>query len=132
MLASALGLQQMRKSRIRIVRTDRQSGRITSRIGVAAGGRAFRPGASRAATEVGFQSATSAAADRRRRLLELELLLRAVDEAEVVHAGVRLRRLTSADEVRDRDRGQEADDGNHDHDFNEREARFLGGIDLHN
>ena len=52
------------------------------------------------------------------------LLDRTVDQAEVVDAGVFASGFTSFDEVRDRNRGQETDDCHHDHDFNEREARF--------
>ena len=52
------------------------------------------------------------------------LLDRTVDQAEVVNASIFASRFTSFDEVRDRDRGQKTDDGDDDHDFNEREARF--------
>ena len=52
------------------------------------------------------------------------LLDRAVDQAEVVDAGIFASGFTSLDEVRDRDRGEETDDGHDDHDFNEREARL--------
>ena len=51
------------------------------------------------------------------------LLDRTINEAEVVDAGIFASCFTSFDEVRDRNRGQETDDGHHDHDFNEREAR---------
>ena len=64
-------------------------------------------------------------------VFEQRLLLGAVNEAQVVDARIRLRRLAGADEVRDGDRGEEADDGHHDHDFNEREARLATGVDLH-
>ena len=52
------------------------------------------------------------------------LLDRTVDQAQVVDASIFAGGFTSFDEVRDRDRGQEADDGDNDHDFNEREARL--------
>ena len=52
------------------------------------------------------------------------LLDGAVDQAEVVNASILASRFTSFDEVRDGNRGQETDDCNHDHDFNEREARL--------
>jgi hypothetical protein len=59
------------------------------------------------------------------------LLLRRINQTQVVDAGVHLRRAAGADEVRNRDGGQETDNRNHDHDFNERKARLAGGIDLH-
>ena len=52
------------------------------------------------------------------------LLDRTVDQAEVVDASIFASGFTSFDEVRDRDCGQEADDRDDDHDFNEGEARF--------
>ena len=52
------------------------------------------------------------------------LLDGAVDQAEVVNASILASRFTSFDEVRDGNRGQKTDDCNHDHDFNEREARL--------
>ena len=52
------------------------------------------------------------------------LLLGAIHLAEVVDAGVFLCRIAGANKVRDRDGGQQTDDGNHDHDFHEREAGF--------
>ena len=39
--------------------------------------------------------------------------------------------VAGAHEVGNGDRRQEADDGHHDHDFNEGEAGFAGRIDLH-
>ena len=59
------------------------------------------------------------------------LLLRTVNLAKVVDTGIGLGRLTSANEVRNRDRSEEADDGHNDHDFNEGETGFAGCIDLH-
>ena len=41
-----------------------------------------------------------------------------------IDASILARCFTSTEEVRDRDGSQEADNRNHDHDFNEREARF--------
>ena len=108
------------------------SGNVSgNRVGVRSRGRAGWPNTS-ATAEVRLQVAAFASTRRRRRLLKQQLLDRAVDEAQVVDAGVGLRGPASADEVRDRNGGQEADNCNHDHDFNEREARFTGGIDLHN
>lgn len=52
------------------------------------------------------------------------LLDRAIDLAKVIDARVFLRSDARADEVWDRDGGQQPDDGNHDHDFDEREARL--------
>ena len=63
--------------------------------------------------------------------LERPLLLGAVNLAEVVDAGVLLSRVARPDEVRDRDGGQQADDGDHDHDFHEGEATATRGIEFH-
>ena len=52
------------------------------------------------------------------------LLNGAVNQPEVVDTGVLPSRFTGLDEVRDGNRGQETDDCDHDHDFNEREARL--------
>ena len=52
------------------------------------------------------------------------LMLAGINLAEVVDAGVLLRGIARPNEVRNRNGGQQADDGNHDHDFNERKARF--------
>src|SRR6266705_203101 len=52
------------------------------------------------------------------------LVDRRVNLAEVVDAGIGLRGRTGFDEVRNRDRSQQADDGHHDHDFNQRETRI--------
>ena len=64
-------------------------------------------------------------------VFESELFFGAVDLAEVIDAGVLLSGGAGLDEVGDRDRSEEADDGHHDHNFNQREAAFAGGIDLH-
>ena len=70
---------------------------------------------------------------RRRRSLGFQrpLLLRTINLAEVVDTSVRAGGFARFHEVRDRDRREEADDGHNDHDFNQREARLTGGIDLH-
>jgi len=52
------------------------------------------------------------------------LLLGGINDAEVVDTGIRLRGLTGAHEVGNRDRRQKADDGHDDHDFHQREAEF--------
>ncbi len=69
----------------------------------------------------------------RRGLLAFQspLLLRTVDQAQVVDASIGLGGLASTNEVRDRDSGQQTDDRNNDHDFNEGEARFAAGFHLH-
>ena len=53
------------------------------------------------------------------------LMLGAVDLAKAVDAGVFLGRIAGADEVRDRNDGQQTDDGDHDHDFHKREAGLV-------
>ena len=70
----------------------------------------------RARSHLGFQS---------------PLLLRAIDLAKIIDARVFLRRRARFDEVRDRDRGQQADDGDDDHDFYQREAGFFRAVDFH-
>ncbi len=57
-------------------------------------------------------------------LFQSELVGRRINLAEVVDTGIGLRGGARFHEVRDRDRGEEADDGHNDHDFDEREARF--------
>ena len=66
-------------------------------------------------------------------LLELErpLLDRTINLTEIVDTGILLRGGAGFDEVGDRDRCEQADDGHYDHDFNQREAGFIGRIDLH-
>jgi len=53
------------------------------------------------------------------------LLLGTVNLTKVVDTGVLLGRAAGANEVRDRDGGQHTDDGNHDHNFQEREAGLV-------
>jgi len=60
-----------------------------------------------------------------------QLIYRAINLAKVVDAGIGLGGLAGANEVGNRDRSEEADDGHHDHDFNEGETGFPGGVDLH-
>ena len=63
--------------------------------------------------------------------LQRPLLSGAVDLSQVIDASVHLRGGARPNEVRNRDRGQQTDDGDHDHDFHEREARFLICSALH-
>lgn len=56
-------------------------------------------------------------------LFQSELVGRRVNLTEVVDASIGLRGSASFDEVRNRDRRQEADDGHDNHDFDEGEAR---------
>ena len=55
----------------------------------------------------------------------------AINLPQVVDASVRLRGGARPDEVRDRDRRQQADDGHHDHDFHQREAGLALCPDSH-
>ncbi len=57
------------------------------------------------------------------------LLLGSINDAEVVDAGVGLRGLTSSHEVGNRDSRQQADNGDDDHDFNQRKAGFTDVFD---
>ena len=52
------------------------------------------------------------------------LLNGAVDQAKIINTSVLARRFASFDEVRNRNSGQETDNRDNDHDFNEREARL--------
>lgn len=65
-------------------------------------------------------------------VLERPLFLGPIDLPQVVDAGVLLSGLTGFDEVRDGDRGEEADNRNHDHDFHQREAGLTILLDTHN
>ena len=65
-------------------------------------------------------------------LLDCPLLDRTVYLSHVVDTRVRLRRVAGLDEVGNRNRRQHANDGHHNHDFHQREARVAGRIDLHN
>ena len=56
---------------------------------------------------------------RRRDVAHARLLTRSLKLLKVADAGVLLRRLAVAYEVRDRNSGQNGDDGDHDHDFYE-------------
>ena len=60
------------------------------------------------------------------------LLLGTVNLTEVVDAGILLRGGAGANEVGNRDGGQETDNGHDDHDFHQREALFAGFILFHN
>jgi len=62
---------------------------------------------------------------------ERPLLLGTINLTEVVDASIHLGGRARLHEVGNRDRSQEADDGHHDHDFNEREARVLVVTNLH-
>ena len=101
---------------------------VNRAVGVAAAGGAFRGAAFDVFVDFGVNGS------RARALLFLQrpLLLRAVNLAEVVDTGVLLGGGTGFDEVGDRDRSEEADDGHDDHDFNEGEAGFtIGSINMH-
>src|SRR5262245_39446244 len=64
-------------------------------------------------------------------LFERPGLLRAVNLLEVRDAGVLLARGPRFDEVRNRDRSQQADDGYHNHDFNQGETSAMVSVSLH-
>src|SRR6185369_1762569 len=59
------------------------------------------------------------------------LVLGAFNDAQVVQDRVELRTFTGPDEVWNRNRRQQSDDGNHDHDFYERESGLFVGSNLH-
>jgi hypothetical protein len=57
--------------------------------------------------------------------------LGAIDLLHVRDAGIALRGFASLDEVRDRNRGQQTDDRDHDHDFHQREGALARCLELH-
>ena len=59
------------------------------------------------------------------------LLNSAVKLTEIVNAGILLRCDACLDEVRNRDCGQKADDGHHNHDLDQREARPARTAEFH-
>ena len=89
------------------------------------------PATSRTTTQVRLQLAGCRSVTGLQFGFQGQLIYRAINLAEVVDAGVGLGGLARFDEVRNRDRSEEADDGDHDHDFDEGETGFPGGIDLH-
>lgn len=91
---------------------------VDGTIGIGAGSRTFRS----PALDVGVNFGLVDRSARRLLLFERPLFLRAVDLAKVVNAPVLLRSRTRFQEVRNRDRSEEADDGHYDHDFDQREA----------
>jgi len=98
--------------------------------GIGATGRTGWPLAS-SATEV--RSQRTLRRGRRRELVSLEcpLLLGTVNLPQVIDTRIFLRGGTRAHEVRNRDGGQQSNDGHNDHDFHQREARFARLIDSH-
>ncbi len=107
-------------------RTNRVRANVT--IGVGATGWASRSGVTLDVT-IDFRIGNSVTGVLL--VFDRPLVLRAIDLAEVVDAGVLLSSGTSFHEVRDRDRCEEADDGHDDHDFHEREALLTIVLDLH-
>ena len=84
-----------------------------------------------ATTEVGLQIAARGGAARNLLVFQRPLLLGAVNQTQIVDAGVLLRGRARAHEVGNGDRGQQTDDGHHNHDFNERKARLAIYFSLH-
>ena len=106
--------------------TLRRSGHIPVGVGAARG--ALR----RATLDVLVHRGLVNSGGRRLFRFKRPLFLRAVDLAKVVNAGVLLCGRARFHEVRNRDRSEEADDGHHDHDFNQREAGFpIGFVNVH-
>ena len=63
--------------------------------------------------------------------LQRPLLSSAVDLTQVIDTGVHLRGRARPNEVGNRDSCQQPDDGDHDHDFHERETRLFVAFDVH-
>ena len=113
--------QDVRRGHRRTERAGR--GRAHCGIGIRAAGRAAGNFACRVQPDVRRQ--VVGIADGRpggEFRFQSELVGRRVNLAEVVDAGIGLGGGTGFHEVRNRDGGQEADDGDDDHDFNQREA----------
>jgi hypothetical protein len=100
---------------------------INSAVGVAAATWALGS----ATFDVGVHSGVVSGGASALLILQGPLFLRAVNLAEVVHASILLRGATGFHEVRDRDRGQQTNDGNDDHDFHELETGFTIRFNLH-
>ena len=64
-------------------------------------------------------------------LFQGPLALGAVNNTEVADAGIGLRGGAGAHEVRNRDGGEEADNGDDDHNFDEREPTLFLSLHLH-
>ena len=99
--------------------------RADGAVGIGAASRTARNAARRVHLDVGRQGRREADGRPGGQFGFQRILVgRRVNLAEVVDAGVGLRGGTSLHEVRNRDGGEEADDGHNDHDFDEREARI--------
>ena len=61
-------------------------------------------------------------------ILERPFIDAVINLSEVVDAGICLRSSAGADEVGNRNRRQQSDDGNDNHDFNQCEAHFASGL----
>ncbi|MDB6125042.1 MAG: hypothetical protein JWQ71_4035, partial [Pedosphaera sp.] len=122
-----------------VVRAVDQAGRGGGYVihGVAGGERlagvrgAERSGARGATAQVGLHIGDVRRGGRGGLGFQGPLLLGPVQLAQVVDAGVLLRGRAGAHEVGDGDGRQQTDDGHHDHDFHEREARFGYLIEFH-
>ena len=92
---------------------------------------ASRQFAIRATSQVGLEVGANRDGCALLALFQGPLLLRGVNQAEVVDAGILLRGRAGFDEVGDRDGGQQTDDGDNDHDFNEGKTRLAINFVLH-
>ena len=79
-------------------------------------------GAGIATTEVRLEVGISGGIGAAFALLQGPLLLGGIELAEVADASAGLRFLAGIDEVGNRDRGQQTDDGDNDHDFHQGES----------
>jgi len=84
-----------------------------------------------AAAEVRLEVAAHGQAGGNLLVFQGPLLLGTIDQTQVVDTGILLGGRAGAHEVRNRDRGQKTDDGDDDHDFNERKARLAICLSLH-
>jgi hypothetical protein len=94
--------------------------------GVSTTSRTRRNGAAGIQLDIGRQVGGQAGSRRTRAFAGFQgpFIFRGVNLAEVVDASIGLRGGARFHKVRNRDRGQQTDDGDDNHDFNQRETRF--------
>jgi hypothetical protein len=108
---------------VKLVAVGEREGRISRAEGKAAAA---------ATSQVGLDLAGHRGGSQVLGVFQRPALLGAVDLTEVVDAGIRLRSGAGAREVGNRDGCQETDDGNHYHDFYQREPRISWLVEFHN
>ena len=114
---------------------DRGGREVADRVAGGKGGRGVQRAGRQGATAATTNVRLDVAGNRRSRgvgfVFQSPFLLGAVDLAEVVDARVLLRGRAGMHEVRDRDSGEEADNCDDNHDFNQGETGFARGVAFH-